>query len=140
MKCHALHLFVACAIAMFAATVSAQGIDAERTDDIPFDPQVAPGSMSLTPEMWFYLHEQRREEDPQMVVRRNAEQKAAARRNRIAAMRWFGYSASRPTASPSPFTSRYSPTWVGNSTHPYKWVGTSGVTAALPVDATRVRR
>jgi len=140
MKCHALHLFVACAVAMLAATASAQGIDAKKAEDNPFDPQIAPESMTLTPEMYFYLHEQRRAEDPQMVVRRNAAQKAAARRNRIAAMRWFGYSASRPQASPSPFTSRYSPTWTGNSTHPYKWVGTSGVTATLPVDATRVRR
>jgi hypothetical protein len=140
MKCHALQLFVASAIAILATTASAQDFDTNKTDEIPFDPQVAPGSMSLTPDMWFYLHEQRREEDPQMVVRRNAEQKAAARRNRIAAMRWFGYSASRPTASPSPFTGRYSPTWVGNGMHPYKWVGTSGITATLPIDATRVRR
>jgi hypothetical protein len=140
MKCHALYLTVACAIAMLAATAAAQDIDAEKTGDAPFDRQVVPDSRSLTPEMWFYLHEQRREEDPQMVVRRNAEQRAAARRNRIAAMRWFGYSASRPRASATPFTGQYSPTWTGNSMHPYRWVGTSGVTATLPVDAGRLRR
>ena len=140
MKCHAIHLFLACTIAMLAATTLAQDIDGENADDNPFDMHVAPNSMSLTPEMWFYLHEQRRQEDPQMVVRRNAEQKAAARRNRIAAMRWFGYSASRPKASITPFTSQYSPTWTGNSMSPYRWVGATGVTATLQVDGDRVRR
>jgi hypothetical protein len=140
MKAPALHLILVCAIATLAATASAEGIDGENADDIPFDTQVAPDSLSLTPEMWFYLHQQRRQDDPQMVVRRNAEQKAAARRNRIAAMRWFGYSASRPKANPTPFTSQYSPTWTGNSMSPYRWVGATGVTATRQVDGSQVRR
>jgi hypothetical protein len=140
MKGHALPLFMACAIAMLAATAFAQGIDGENADDLPVDMNVAPDSLSLTPEMWFYLHQQRRQEDPQVVVRRNAEQKAAARRNRITAMRWFGYSASRPKASTTPFTSQYSTTWTGNSMNPYRWVGAVGVTAAVQVDGSRVRR
>jgi hypothetical protein len=73
--------------------------------------------------MWLYLQELQRHDDPQMAVRRKAEFKAAARRNRLAALKWFGFSNQRPQASASPFTNFYSPVWRGNGSHQYLWIG-----------------
>jgi len=78
---------------------------------------------SPTETMWFYLHEQKRYDDPQIAIRRKAEWKSAQRRLRLAAQRWFGYSASRPIASPTPMMGVYSPMWIGNGTDPFYWVG-----------------
>jgi hypothetical protein len=76
-----------------------------------------------TEEMWFYLQELRRHDDPQQAIRRGAEFKTAQRRMRIESRKWFGYSPSRPTASPIPTMGVHSPMWVGNTGDPYRWVG-----------------
>jgi hypothetical protein len=59
--------------------------------------------------------------DPKWAVRRNAEFRAAQRRGRLAAMKWYGISNSRPTASATPFTGVYSNTWAGLARHPMIW-------------------
>jgi hypothetical protein len=82
-----------------------------------------PAGISMTPEMWFYLEEVRRYEDPSMAVRRNAEIRAQQRQNRLAALKWFGFSNLRPQASPTPMSSSYSPAWVGSVGSPYSWTG-----------------
>ena len=79
----------------------------------------------VTPEMWIYSQEVRRYEDPQQAVRRKAELRASQRAERLAAMKWFGFSNARPQANPVPFMSVYSPTWVGNGYDRYDWVGGS---------------
>lgn len=88
----------------------------------------------VTPEMWVYSQELRRYEDPQQAVRRKAELRAAQRMERIAAMKWYGFSNSRPQANPVPFMSSYSPAWVGSGLNRYDWYGGSwpGVTVVLP--------
>ena len=78
-------------------------------------------SLSQTPEMWFYEQERSRWEDPQSAVRRNAEARASQRANRIASMRWYGMSNSRPSANATPLYGTYSPTWVANSFDPNRW-------------------
>jgi hypothetical protein len=74
-----------------------------------------------TPEMWYYMQETRRYDDPKQAIRRKAEIKAAQRRDRLAALKWYGYSNSRPLAGHMPFMGSYSPTWVGNSWNPFYW-------------------
>jgi hypothetical protein len=81
------------------------------------------GDTPLTPEMWFYLEQQRRFDDPKMAIRRNAEIRATQRRQRIAAMKWFGLSNQRPRVNPTPWFGDYSPTWVAGLWEPYRWVG-----------------
>ena len=76
-----------------------------------------------TPEMWLYLHQMQRMDDPKMIVRRKAEARARARENRIAARKWFGMSNSRPMASHTPFMGTYSPVWVSNTGLPSQWSG-----------------
>src|SRR5262245_2710018 len=63
----------------------------------------------VTSEMWMYLHEEKRHDDPAQAVRRKAEFKADQRMARISTAKWYGYSNSRPEASSIPFMGDYSP-------------------------------
>src|SRR6478736_7215468 len=68
----------------------------------------------ITPEMWLYIQEQRRHDDPAQAVRRKAEYQASQRQTRIASAKWYGYSNSRPETSPIPTMGIYSTGWTGN--------------------------
>ncbi len=81
------------------------------------------GEVTPTAEMWFYEQEWRRHDDPRQAVRRKAEFKAAQRLRRLTALRWFGYSNSRPIANSVPLYGQYSPAWIGNGYEPYQWLG-----------------
>jgi hypothetical protein len=96
------------------------------------DPAV--DQVAQTEDMWFYLQELRRYDDPQVVIRNKAELKGEQRRHRLAAMKWFGWSQSRPSASPVPTMGVYSPTWVGNGSDPYHWIGNAYLTTAVRID------
>jgi hypothetical protein len=95
---------------------------------------------AVTPEVWLYSQEWRRHDDPAQAVRRKAEARTAQRMQRLAAMKWYGFSNSRPQASISPFTSVYSPAWIGNGYHRYDWVGGSYPTTAVIVEGYENRR
>lgn len=75
---------------------------------------------------WLYEQERKRYLDPKEAVRRNAEYRAIQRQRRIESRNWFGYSNSRPLASPNPWYDTYSPMWTGNSAYPYEWSGVGG--------------
>ena len=53
--------------------------------------------LKATPEMWFYLQERMRNEDPQSILRRKAEIKASQRRQRIATKKRWASPAHGPT-------------------------------------------
>ena len=139
MRIHAIFCSLACAVVILTSNASAQGVETPPAGTSAFDVQGVTGTVPMNPEMWLYLHQEQRQEDPQQIVRLKAQEKAAARRNRIAAMRWFGYSAARPKANPTPWTSQYSPTWVGNGTHPFQWQGNGGFQVAQPGDSAILR-
>ena len=65
----------------------------------------APNMSTMTPEMWFYIQEWRRHDDPAQAVRRKAEFRAEQRRQRLAVRKWYGYSKIRPRATATPWTS-----------------------------------
>jgi hypothetical protein len=115
--------------AFFIGASSAKVARAELPD-IQTESDLIP-SPPTTPEMWYYMQEQRRYDDPKQAIRRKAEEKAAQRRDRIAALKWYGMSNSRPTASALPFYGTYSPSWVGNSWNPYHWHGGYGYVYAI---------
>lgn len=94
-----------------------------KPTETPTEATPAVDETSPTETMWFYLQQQKRYDDPQIAIRRKAEWKSAQRRLRLASQRWFGYSASRPIASPTPMMGVYSPMWIGNGTDPFYWVG-----------------
>lgn len=101
-------------------------------------PGVSPGQM--TPEMYLYLHELKRHDDPKQAVRRKAELKTAQRNQRLAAQKWFGVSNARPMASAQPFMDLYSPRWIGNGYNAFDWSGAQNGTAPVIVLEPTIRR
>jgi len=101
------------------------------------DHEISLGKLTPTPEMWFYDQQLRQYKDPKMAVRRRASFEADQRQMRLAAQRWFGYSNSRPTVNPSPFTGVYSPMWTSNSNYPNMWRGTNPATVYVPTESGR---
>ena len=81
--------------------------------------QIAPPGVS--PEIWAYIQELRRQDDPKLNARRAAQFKTQQRQARLATQQWFGYSNLRPTVNPIPFMSNYSPMWVGNQNLDQNW-------------------
>jgi hypothetical protein len=80
-----------------------------------------PSDVHITPEMWMYLHEYRRHQDPKEASRERAEFKSQQRQNRIASRRWYGHTKARPTAAAIPYFSTYGTQWVGLPWDPYRW-------------------
>ena len=124
---------LACALTVAACLLGAR-LDAQ--EPTPNNKKITPAP---TQEMWFYLQELRRYDDPQTVIRRREETKAQQRRLRLATMKWFGFSPSRPLASPVPFMGTYSPHWVGNGRDPFQWVGGGSRTAIRVIESTKRR-
>jgi hypothetical protein len=94
----------------------------------------------MTPELYLYLQDQKRHDDPQQAVRRKAEFKAAQRMNRMATMKWFGMSNARPQAAAVPMMGVYSPAWIGNGYDRYDWVGGTYPSATIYVESETVQR
>jgi hypothetical protein len=88
----------------------------------------------VTPELYLYMQDLRRHDDPQQAVRRKAEARTAARESRITAMKWYGMSNARPQANPVPFMGSYSPTWIGGRNERYDWYGPTWPSVSLRVD------
>ena len=96
--------------------------------DAPFDDEPATTAaytpavtFARTPEMWIYEQERIRYEDPKTAIRHRAELRAAQRGGRIASLKWYGMSNSRPRASSTPTMSSYSPYWGSNTYDPNRW-------------------
>jgi hypothetical protein len=110
---------------------------------LPTGGHFAPPNLTLpavTPDLWLYSQEWRRHDDPAQAVRRKAEARTEQRMQRLAAMKWFGYSNSRPQASVTPFMSIYSPAWVGNGANRYDWVGVGYPETAVLIENYEIRR
>jgi hypothetical protein len=82
---------------------------------------VRTSEVQATPEMWFYEQQMNRYRDPKEMVRQNAAFEAAQRKQRVTAMKWYGFSNSRPTVNPTPFGASYAPTWTNASIRPWSW-------------------
>lgn len=113
-----------CAVAV-VSHAGAQDLNLNRGEPVATQqsPDQLPSLSNITPEMWLYLQQLQRHDDPKMAVRRKAEERARQRENRLASRRWFGLSNMRPVANPVPLMGTYSPMWVGNSWDEYHWVG-----------------
>lgn len=115
---------------LWAAVVLGSAVSSTVGQDPTPAPRIAvqqaeqhPSMANLTPELWLYMQQLQRHDDPQMAVRRKAEERAAQRTHRIASRKWFGLSNSRPSASPIPVMGTYSPFWAGNASDPNRWNG-----------------
>lgn len=94
------------------------------TEPVAPESPISPGEVRATPEMWFYEQYRQEYQDPKMAVRRAAEFRGEQRRQRLAAMAWFGMSNQRPQVSHDPFNADWSPSWTSNnSVYPFRWNG-----------------
>jgi hypothetical protein len=122
-------------LALLAGRSQAQA-PAARAQDLRRD-TITTSQATATPEMWFYEQERSRYEDPRAAVRRKAEFRAAQRADRLAAMKWYGQSNSRPVVAPTPHCDTYGAGWVGNTANPYQWrSGGSTLVVARPGSGT----
>lgn len=100
------------AIVALTAQVNAQEMKVVEGNDAtaykPVSTADIPSLGNATPEMWFYLQEMHRYDNPQLARRRRAELTAAARRARLFSQQWYGISNLRPTANAVPMMYRYS--------------------------------
>ena len=122
-----LFAFVLTATCMAASSALAQGPSNRlngKTDPTPHS-SVDMKNVQATPEMWFYEQQMKRYNDPKEMVRQNAAMAAAQRKQRLAALKWYGYSNSRPTVNPTPFGASYAPTWNNATIRPWSWAATT---------------
>lgn len=106
----------------------------------PSSEPLSPTAQGVAPEVWVYMQERQRYEDPKQAVRRKAEARASARQARLESRRWYGLSNSRPVAAVTPFMDHYSPAWRGNGFHAFDyWMG-RGPSVAIYLDADTLRR
>ncbi len=137
MRCMSL---AAAVVVMIASQLYAQQPDNLRvaakdnsTTNVPLR-VASPGEVPATPEMWFYEQQVQRQDDPAIAFRAISAQKAADRRARMAAMKWYGFSNSRPQASIDVVHGPYSPQWIGNGYQSYSWMGpAANSTLIVPV-------
>jgi hypothetical protein len=94
-----------------------------RRDEYPPAPQEPIVSTRLTPELWLYEQERIRMDDPAQAVRRKAEIRGIQRAERLASLKWYGFSNSRPTISNvTPMLGGFAaPTWTSNTYDPNRW-------------------
>jgi hypothetical protein len=80
----------------------------------------APPSASESPEQWYYRRAPER--TPEFTVAQlKAQARGAQRMARLEALRWYGFSNSRPVAAAIPWTTMYSPAWQMPGGRPFAW-------------------
>lgn len=104
------------ALTLTASTALAQG--AEQPPAEPADQAASTG------EDWSYRPATERERTP-TVSQQKAMARGAQRMARLEALRWYGFSNSRPTATAIAWTSMYSPAWQQPGGRPFAWHSSS---------------
>jgi hypothetical protein len=99
--------------------------------DAPAPVTQPPAAISPTPEMWFYEQERTRYEDPKDAVRRKAEARSTQRASRMASLKWYGMSNSRPAASTTPYFGSYAPHWSASGLDPNRWRAAAPTTVVV---------
>jgi hypothetical protein len=86
------------------------------------EPEVAAEPTATAPgvDSWYYRSSPERE-TTLTIAQQKAVQRAAQRMARLDAMRWYGFSNSRPTASSIPWTTMYAPAWQTPGGRPFGW-------------------
>lgn len=70
---------------------------------------------------WYYGASEEKPREKSIAMQK-AELKAQQRMDRLASLRWYGFTPGRPTAATMPFTtSMYSPAWTRPGGQPFSW-------------------
>jgi hypothetical protein len=67
---------------------------------------------------WYYGNE---EAPKRTIAQQKAALRAEQRMDRLASLKWYGFTPGRPTAATMPFTSMYSPAWTRPGGQPFAW-------------------
>ena len=114
-------LILALSIAFILVAVPAMA-QSPPTNEIRISSSPTEGGLAPTSEMWFYQEQLRQYQDPKMSLRRISEEKAAQRRARLAAQRWYGFSKTRPRVGSDIEYGDWGAGWTsGNHYHPSRW-------------------
>ena len=106
---------------LLAVSLHAESPATHAGQPAPSDAIASSGAVTSTPDMWLYSQEQSRHDNTQQAIRRKAEYQSAQRLYRIESSKWYGYSAMRPTANPTPVMGEFSTRWVNSPSDPMKW-------------------
>lgn len=105
-----------------ALGLAQQPVSPSHTARPSYSPSVTKSSeVTATPEMWFYEQERLRNEDPNTMARARAEYEANQRQARLAALKWYGMSNSRPMAGTDTNNGVFAPKWTGNMAFGNDW-------------------
>lgn len=102
-------------VSLFTQTSGAQGFGEEGG--------APPAAAANDGESWYRSPTVK--EEKITIAREKSMARAQARMSRLDAMRWYGFSNSRPTAATLPFTTMYSPMWQMPGGRPFAWYTTS---------------
>ncbi len=104
---------------MLASCVMASGLSFCQSAFAQENGKPATESTNRSEKEWYYGPTTQAETKP--LGRLRAETRARQRLTRMESMRWYGFSASRPTAAGIPFTTMYSPSWTRPGGRPFAW-------------------
>ena len=110
-----------CALAWPSFAQDSPGGRRDAASRIASSHETSPGVLTPTPEMWFYEQERARHDDPKLAIRRRAELRGLQRQDRLASLKWYGLSNSRPSVSITPWFGSYSANWGSNTPDPMRW-------------------
>jgi hypothetical protein len=86
--------------------------------------EFADAEQTTAPDDTWYRSPAPKAEQP-TIAREKAMARGQQRMARLEAMRWYGFSNSRPTAASMPYTTMYSPAWQQPGGRPFAWYTSS---------------
>jgi hypothetical protein len=89
--------------------------------DLPQPASSQPAAEDSTPAPYVQPAAPAYEPTPRTLHQQNAIARGQQRQARLASLAWYGMSNSRPTASPTPFSTMYSPAWQMPGGRPFAW-------------------
>lgn len=112
---------------MLGAAVTAAALTAAWANlacaQSPGEPPAEPAAPAAEDDSWYRSPAPRKPQPT--LAREKAVARGAQRMARLEALRWYGYSNSRPIAAAMPYTSMYSPAWQNPGGRPFAWYTTS---------------
>jgi hypothetical protein len=106
-----------------ATALATTGAAIGQAQEFGDEPAAPPAAAAPESESWYRAAGPR--EEKLSIAKEKAIARGQQRMARLDAMRWYGFSNSRPTAASMPYTTMYSPAWQQPGGRPFAWYATS---------------